>query len=312
MEDKNFLKIKTAKTQKGKTYLKNLLPKLIEDPKQCLFINTTKSSEIMRMIMNDLYLIRKDYSKKLSKKEKIINIKESKENVLFLTNKNNCNFFTFTHDNKRNPMTITFGLLFNHEILDIFEFEVTNYIPIDYFKKNIEIGSFMKPIVIFQGEIFETEFNYERLKNFFFDYFKLYNIENTIVSELKRVVVISCESKEKIVKIRNYQINGEISEQNLKNINLVEIGPSLNLKEKNFILADDNLYKNSLKQPKQLKEIKEKNIEKNKILGIKRGRLHIDKQNLNAVSLKKYKKILGKKRFGKKGENFQKENKQEL
>ena len=44
MEDKNFLKIKTAKTQKGKTYLKNILPKLIEDPKQCLFINTTKSN----------------------------------------------------------------------------------------------------------------------------------------------------------------------------------------------------------------------------------------------------------------------------
>ena len=272
MEDKNLLKIKTAKTQKGKSYLKNLLPKLIEDPKQSLFINTTNSSEIMRMIMNDLYLIKKDYSKKLSNKEKIININ------------------------------------FNHEFLDVFEFEVTNYIPIEYFKKNIEIGAYMKPIIIFQGEIFETEFNYERLKNFFFDYFKLYNTENVIINELKRIIVISCDSNEKIVKIRNYQINGEINEQNLKNLNLVEIGPSLNLKEKKFILADDNLYKNSLKQPKNLKESKEKNIEKNKILGIKRGRLHINKQNLNAVSLKKYKKILGKKRFGKKGEKFEKEN----
>ena len=308
MEDKNLLKIKTAKTKKGKSYLKNLLPKLIEDPKQSLFINTTNSSEIMRMIMNDLYLIKKDYSKKLSNKEKIININESKDDVLYLTNKNNCNFFTFTNDNKRNPMTITFGLLFNHDFLDVFEFEVTNYIPIEYFKKNIEIGAYMKPIIIFQGEIFETEFNYERLKNFFFDYFKLYNTENVIINELKRIIVISCDSNEKIVKIRNYQINGEINEQNLKNLNLVEIGPSLNLKEKKFILADDNLYKNSLKQPKNLKESKEKNIEKNKILGIKRGRLHINKQNLNAVSLKKYKKILGKKRFGKKGEKFEKEN----
>ena len=33
----------------------------------------------------------------------------------------------------------------------------------------------------------------------------------------------------------------------------------------------------------------------------------MQKQNLNAVSLKKYKKILGKKRFGKKGEKFEKE-----
>jgi ribosome production factor 2 len=346
MEDKTFLKIKSAKTQKGKNYLKNLLPKLIEDPKQCLFINTQNTSEIMRMILNDLYLTRKNYSikkkltplkqkekekeleknKNFNKKNLITNIEESKENILYLTNKNNCNFFTFTHDNKRNPMTITFGLLFNHDFLDVFEFEVTNFIPIEYFKKNNEIEiNFMKPIVIFQGEIFESDFNYERLKNFFFDYFKLFDVNNCVINELKKIVVISCDSKEKIVKIRNYEIKGEISEQNLKNfnnnfnnnnnnnnlnnnnnnfLNLIEIGPSIDLKEKKFILADDGVYKNSLKQPKQLKENKEKNIEKNKILGIKRGRLHIDKQNLNAVSLKKYKKILGKKRFGKKGENI--------
>ena len=70
MEDKNLLKIKTAKTQKGKSYLKNLLPKLIEDPKQSLFINTTNSSEIMRMIMNDLYLIKKIIAKNYQTKKK--------------------------------------------------------------------------------------------------------------------------------------------------------------------------------------------------------------------------------------------------
>ena len=33
----------------------------------------------------------------------------------------------------------------------------------------------------------------------------------------------------------------------------------------------------------------------------------MQKQNLNAVSLRKYKKIIGKKRFGKKGEKFEEE-----
>ena len=54
-------------------------------------------------------------------------------------------------------------------------------------------------------------------------------------------------------------------------------------------------------------DIKKKNIKKNELLGIKEGVIHMQKQNLNAVSLKKYKKILGKKRFGKKGEKFEKE-----
>ena len=91
---------------------------------------------------------------------------------------------------------------------------------------------------------------------------------------------------------------------------MVEIGPSFDLKERNFLLADEVLYKKSLKQPKGLKEIKEKNIEKNKILGEKRGRIHMKKQNLTAVSLKKYKKIMNKDRFDKKKKEAKnKENK---
>ena len=45
---------KKAKTHKGRVYLKKLQSKIIEDPKDCLFINTENSNEIMRMILTDL------------------------------------------------------------------------------------------------------------------------------------------------------------------------------------------------------------------------------------------------------------------
>ena len=302
MEDKK------PKTHKGKLYLESLLPKLIEDPKQCLFINTANSSEIMRMILNDLYLLRKDYSKKLNKKEKIENLTNGRDSIEFLCEKNNCSLFTFASDIKKRPMDITFGFTFNRSILDAFNFEVTNYIPIEYFhNKNITIDSYMKPLLFFQGELFESEFEYERVKKFFIDYFRLYDVETAIISELKRIIVISIDNNDKIIKIRNYQIEGEIKENNLNNINFIEIGPSLDLKERKFFIGDEEQYKKSLKQPKALMDIKKKNIKKNELLGIKEGVIHMQKQNLNAVSLKKYKKILGKKRFGKKGEKFEKE-----
>ena len=302
MEDKK------PKTHKGKLYLESLLPKLIEDPKQCLFINTANSSEIMRMILNDLYLLRKDYSKKLNKKEKIENLTNGRDSIEFLCEKNNCSLFTFTSDIKKRPMDITFGFTFNHSILDAFNFEVTNYIPIEYFNnKKINIDSYMKPILFFQGELFESEFEYERVKKFFIDYFRLYDVETAIISELKRIIVISIDNNDKVIKIRNYQIEGEIKENNLNNINFIEIGPSLDLKERKFFIGDEELYKKSLKQPRALMDIKKKNIKKNELLGIKEGVIHMQKQNLNAVSLKKYKKILGKKRFGKKGQKFEKE-----
>jgi ribosome production factor 2 len=286
---------KKAKTHKGKMYLDSLLPKLVEDPKQALFINTNNSNDIMRMILNDLFISRREFSKKLSKKENIHNVDENKADLEYLCNKNNTAFFTFTNDTKKKPLDITFGIIFNNQILDSFEFEVTNYIPIEYFSKDIQISSQMKPVIIFQGEIFETEYSYDRLKNFFVDYFKQIDIETTTISDLRRIIIISCNSgTDKIIKIRNYQVNGNIKKGNLDNLELTEIGPSLNLKERHFNLADDETYKNSRKQPKALKPKKEKNIETN-LLGVKRGRIHMQKQNLNAVALKKYRKILGKK-----------------
>ena len=41
-----------ALTHKGKLYLESLMPKMIEEPKQCLFINTQNSTELMRMVLN--------------------------------------------------------------------------------------------------------------------------------------------------------------------------------------------------------------------------------------------------------------------
>lgn len=289
------------KTHKGKLYLESLKPKLIEDPKQCLFINTENSTEIMRMVLHELYLMRKEFSKKLTRKEKIFNIVQNKENVEFLCTKNNTVFFSLSSHNKKHPMDLTIGCLYDHQLLDSFEFEVTNFIPMSYFKESTTINSDLKPIIIFQGELFESDFNYDRLKKFLIDYFQLYDKENIVISEMRRIIVVSIENDEKVVKIRNYQINGDLSNKNsLPKIQLVEIGPSFDLKERKFSLADEVLYKKALKQPKGVKEIKEKNIEKNKILGEKRGRIHMQKQNLKAVSLKKYKKIMNKDRFDKK------------
>jgi hypothetical protein len=48
---------KKATTHKGKLYINDKQPKLIENPKISLIINTNNSSEVMRMIMNDLVFI---------------------------------------------------------------------------------------------------------------------------------------------------------------------------------------------------------------------------------------------------------------
>lgn len=70
-----------------------------------------------------------------------------------------------------------------------------------------------------------------------------------------------------------------------------EVGPSLNLKVRKIQLGTDELYKKASKQPKEIKPRKVKNIEKN-LLGEKRGRVHMARQNLKTMALKKYKVII--------------------
>ena len=67
-----------------------------------------------------------------------------------------------------------------------------------------------------------------------------------------------------------------------------EIGPSLDLKVRKIQLANADIYKVSLRQPRVVEPKKKKNIETN-ALGEKRGRVHMAKQNLNAMALKNYK-----------------------
>jgi len=102
-------------------------------------------------------------------------------------------------------MNLLLGSTFDNRMLDFFEFEVTNYLPISYFS-GITVDSIMKPVVIFQGDVFDTDFELVRVKKFFMDFCILYDIDCVNVSDLKRICVISA-GDDKVIKMRSYQID---------------------------------------------------------------------------------------------------------
>jgi ribosome production factor 2 len=193
------------------------------------------------------------------------------------------------------------GNLFENKLLDMFEFEVTNFLPIEYFKGDTHIDACMKPVVIFQGDIFETDFEYARLKKFLFEYFAMYDIEDLSISVLKRLVVISAAG-DKTVKIRTYELN-DFNEYSVKDkLELKEIGPSLDLKPRRIKLAPEDEYKQACRQPKLTSKTKSKN-ETTNVLGEKRGRVYLTSQDLNQMSLKQYNRKNKKKNTRKQKEN---------
>lgn len=48
------IEVKKAKTHKGRLHLQSKIPKVIEGPKESIFLNTHNTSDIMKMVLNDL------------------------------------------------------------------------------------------------------------------------------------------------------------------------------------------------------------------------------------------------------------------
>lgn len=150
----------------------------------------------------------------------------------------------------------------------------------------------MKPILIFQGDLFETDFELERIKKHLIDLFRLEDVDEGSITNIKRALVFTV-SEDKIIRIRSFQLENVEEGRYKNNLTLEEIGPSLDLKVCRVKLANADLYKLSCKQPKEIELKKEKNVSVNK-LGEKRGRIHMAKQNITQMPLKH--RNLGRKR----------------
>lgn len=285
-------KLKTATTHKGRLHYEEAMPKITEDPKRSVFINTENSSEIMRFVLSEFYTTRKTFSIRLNKKNKVECVFEDPKSVEYFAKKTDASFFLYTTDSKKRPMNLVTGLLFDNKPLDTFEFEVKNFIPKQYIKANLDFEFNSQPIIIFQGELFETDKELERIKKFFLDFYTQDLIEEVNITDLRRVIVFAVDS-DKTIKIRNYQTN-PISEYSLNNIKIEETGPSFDLLPRRVKLCDEDEYKVACKQPKLISKEKFKN-KVNSMLDIK-GKLYTNKQNLQVASLKRYDRLLSRKR----------------
>ena len=70
------------------------------------------------------------------------------------------------------------------------------------------------------------------------------------------------------------------------NIELEEIGPSMNLVVRRSKLGSDDLYREAKRQPKEIVPKKKKNVTKD-AFGSTLGRIHMQKQDLSKLQLRK-------------------------
>lgn len=259
-------------------------PQLDEDEKNVAYIKGFTASDKISKVMKDIYMLKKPIGVPLNKKN-VIQPFEDATPIEFICQKNDCSLFLFTSHSKKRPNNLVMGRLFDGHILDMIEFGVDSYKAIEEFPARISLG--VKPILIFAGEPYETDFDMIRIKNLLNDFFQGPKPTSIRVKGIEHVIMFIAHSGK--IFMRPYLIEQKkITGTDKTEATCHEMGPQLDLVVRRTRIADHDHYNQACKQkPKAPKSSKNKNITRDE-LGTTHGKIHIGRQNFDKMYNVKY------------------------
>lgn len=116
--------------------------------------------------------------------------------------KMNASLFVMVNNSKKRPNNMTIGRLFEHTIMDIIELGIENYESLQKFKVE-KISSGVKPMLVFQGDLFENNHEFGRIKNLLIDMFQRESVKQIRLQGLEHV--LSFTAHENCIFFRSYR-----------------------------------------------------------------------------------------------------------
>lgn len=266
-----------------KRLLEKREPKLSENVKSAVFVRSETSSNATNNLLLDLASIKSPHATVYKKKNKIRPF-EDFSSLEFFSQKLDASLFAITSHSKKRPNNLVLGRFFHHQVLDMVELGIENYVPITKNAKNQPaLGS--KPAFVFIGEEFENDSKYAKLQNIIVDLFRGEVIDKIDLTGLDNAIV--CSIVNGVVHFRRYCTVLKKSGTKIPRVELVETGPSFDITLRRDNFASSTLMREALRKPKQLQPIKTKNVSKNAFA--QSGRIHMQKQDLTKLVTHKMK-----------------------
>ncbi|KAH3735912.1 ribosome production factor 2 homolog [Dreissena polymorpha] len=279
-------RIVKPKTQRGKRFLESREPKIFENCKQCMFVKGGNTSQTVSQLLKELYTLKKGNAI-MYKRKNIMRPFEDETQMEFFSQKSDSSLFVFGSHSKKRPNNIVVGRMFDHHILDMIELGVDDFKSMfDIQGPKCSLGT--KPCLMFAGEQFDSSPEYSRLKNLLIDFFRGEVITRVRLQGLEHVIQVTAADGK--ILVRNYRIALKKSGGRVPRVELQEMGPSVDFTMRRTKIASDDLYKRSLKKPKEATIKKKKNISKDPF-GSKLGRIHMQKQDLGNLQTRKLKAL---------------------
>lgn len=256
----------------------------MEDAKEALCIKGKRTSQMVTDLVKDLYELKKPNAQMMQKKNDILPFEDVTPIEKFAA-KYNASLFMMGLHNKKRPHNLVMGRMYKHMLLDMMEFGIENYQGLRDFKID-KITSGLKPLLIFNGELFESNHEYVRMKNLLVDMFQRETVEKIRLQGLEHV--LSFTAVESKILLRSYKVLLKKSNTRIPKIELEEIGPRADLLCRRNKFASEDLFKEACKKPKAIKERKKKNVSKD-TLGTTYGRIHVGAQKIDSIQTRKMK-----------------------
>lgn len=117
--------------------------------------------------------------------------------------KYNAPLFMIALHNKKRPHNLVMGRMYEQTLLDMAEFGIENYKGLKSFKVP-KIAEGIKPLLVFNGELFENNYELNRIKNLFVDMFQREPVEKIRLQGLEHVLSFTAIDNKILVRSYRY------------------------------------------------------------------------------------------------------------
>jgi ribosome production factor 2 len=280
---------RTPKTAKGRRLLKRRESQAVEGAKQALILAGNRVSHEAQTLLKDLHKVRTPLSQLFSRTHQMHPF-EDVNKLESLCSKYDNGLFAFASSSKKRPLRLIIGRLFDSQLLDMQEFAIKDYKPMQTFRgADATLGA--KPLILFQGSTFESDERMKRAKSLLLDYFSGPRPEKVMAQGLEHVVVCSAvegaapagDSKNApALVLKRFRMKMTKSGSKLPHVELVEVGPSFKMELDRTRDPDRERWKQAIKVPKEVKVQKVKNVKKDS-MGKRNARIHMGSQDYNQI-----------------------------
>ncbi|MQL73787.1 hypothetical protein Taro_006183 [Colocasia esculenta] len=281
-----MLKVKTPKTHKAKRELEKRAPKLVENAKKTLILQGTKTSAVLHAVLAQIYHLKRGNAVRFTRKNDNVRPFESggETSLEFFSLKTDCSLFVYGSHSKKRPNNLVLGRTYDHHIYDLVEVGVENFKPIQSFSYDKKIAPRMgtKPFFAFLGEGFESSEELKQLKEVLLDLFRGEVVDNLNLAGVDRAFVCTAISLNTVL-FMHCAIRLKRSGTAIPRIELVEVGPSMDLVVRRHRLPNVSLQKEAMKvASKEHKKVK--NVTRDIVQG-KLGKIYVPDQQVGNMSL---------------------------